>query len=122
MQNLSKRRIARLARELVPTTRNVEGGSHARVGRSRRQCRLWKTRVGEKTSWLAKFFLKDNNVRNIMPKMNKILGVYLSMDGTVVGDDKIVWPSSFSTCCHDGGRVCCSAVLCGDHYCDLIAG
>ena len=34
----------------APTTENAEDGSHARVGRSRRQYRLWKTRVGEKTS------------------------------------------------------------------------
>jgi len=30
-----------------------------------------------------------------MPKINKILEVYLSLDESLVGDDKIVWPSSF---------------------------
>ena len=38
-----------------------------------------------------------------MPKINKILEVYLSLDESLVGDDKIVWPSSFLTCCRDGG-------------------
>jgi hypothetical protein len=52
-----------------------------------------------------------------MPKINKILEVYLSLDESLVGDDKIVRPSSFSTC-HDGGRGCRSAVLRGDYYCD----
>ena len=118
MRNLGTRRIASLARELLPTTRNAEGGSHARVGRSRRQCRLWKTRVGEKTSRLTKkLFLKDNNIKNIMPKINKILEVYLSLDESLVGGDKIVWFSSFLTCC-DGGRCCHSAVLCSNYYCD----
>ena len=28
--------------------------------------------------------------------------------------------SSFSTCRHDCGRDCRSAVLCGDHYCDVV--
>jgi len=46
-----------------------------------------------------------------MPKINKILEVYLSLDESLVGDDKIVWPSSFLTCCHDGGHGCRSAVL-----------
>jgi len=53
-----------------------------------------------------------------MPKINKILEVYLSLDESMVGGDKIVWPSSFLTCCHDGGRGCRSAVLRGDYYCD----
>ena len=52
-----------------------------------------------------------------MSKINKILDVYLSLDESLVDDDKIVWPSSFSTC-HDGGRCCHSAVLRGDYYCD----
>jgi len=52
-----------------------------------------------------------------MPKINKILGVHLSLNGSLVGDDKIVWPSSFSTC-HDGGRCCRSLILRGDYYCD----
>ena len=51
-----------------------------------------------------------------MPKINKILEVYLSLDESLVCADKIVWPSSFLTCCHDGG--CRSAVLRGDYYCD----
>jgi len=53
-----------------------------------------------------------------MLKINKILEVYLSLDKSLVGGDKIVWPSSFVTCCHDGGRGCRSAVLRSDYYCD----
>ena len=53
-----------------------------------------------------------------MPKINKILEVYLSLDESLVGDDKIVRPSSFWTCYRDGGRGCRSAVLRGDYYCD----
>ena len=30
-----------------------------------------------------------------MPKINKILEVHLSLDESLVGDDKIVWLSSF---------------------------
>jgi len=115
--NLGTRRIASLARELLLTTRNIEGGSHARSGRSRRKCRLCKTCVGEKTSWLTKkLLLKDN--KKYYAKINKILEVYLSLDESLVGGDKIFWPSSFLTCCHDGGRACRSAVLRGDYYCD----
>jgi len=69
-----------------------------------------------------KVVLKDNNVKNIMLKINKILEVYLTLDESLVGDDKIVWPSSFPTCCHDGGRGCCSVVFCGDYYRDMIGG
>jgi len=50
-----------------------------------------------------------------VPKINKILEVYLSLDESLVGGDKIVWPSSFLTCCYDGGRGCRSAVLRGDY-------
>ena len=57
-----------------------------------------------------------------MLKINKILEVHLSLDESLVGDDKIIWPSSFSTCCHDGGRGCRSVVLRGDHYCDMTGG
>ena len=53
-----------------------------------------------------------------MPKINKILEVYLSLDESLVGGDRIVWLSSFLTCCHDGGRCCRSAVLRGDYYCE----
>ena len=53
-----------------------------------------------------------------MPKINKILEVYLSLDESLVCGDKIVWPSSFWTCCHDSGRGCHSAVLRSDYYCD----
>ena len=53
-----------------------------------------------------------------MPKINKILEVYLSLDESLVGGDKIAWPSSFLTCCHDSGRGCRSAVLRGDYYYD----
>ena len=50
--------------------------------------------------------------------INKILEVHLSLDGSLVSGNKIVWPLSFSTCCPDGGRDCRSAVLRGDYYCD----
>jgi len=46
-----------------------------------------------------------------MSKINKILEVYLSLYESLVGGNKIVWPSSFLTCCHDSGRGCRSAVL-----------
>ena len=52
-----------------------------------------------------------------MPKINKILEVYLSLDESLVGGDQIVWPSTFLTC-HDGGRGCRSTVFRGDYYCD----
>jgi glutathione synthase/RimK-type ligase-like ATP-grasp enzyme len=42
------RKTADHGRELLLTTRNVVNGSHACVGRSQRQCQLWKTQVGEK--------------------------------------------------------------------------
>ena len=54
-----------------------------------------------------------------MPKINKILEVYLSLDESLAGGDKIVCPSSFSTRCHDGGRGYRSTVLRGDYYCDV---
>jgi hypothetical protein len=57
-----------------------------------------------------------------MPKINKILEVHLSLDGSLVSGDKIDWPSSFSTFCHDGGRGCHSVVLRGDHYYDMTSG
>jgi len=53
-----------------------------------------------------------------MPKINKILEVHLSLDGSLVGGDRIVSPSSFSTSCHDCGRGCRSVVLRGDYYYD----
>ena len=57
-----------------------------------------------------------------MPKINKILEVHLSLDESMFGVDKIVWFSSFMTCCHEGGHGYRSAVLRGDHYCDLTGG
>jgi len=54
-----------------------------------------------------------------MPKINEILEVYLSLVESLVGGDKIVWPSSFLSCNHDGGRGCRSVVLRGDHHCDV---
>jgi len=69
--------------------------------------------------------LKDNHVKdiieNIMPKINKILEVHLSWDGKV-GGEKIVWPSSFLTCCHNSGPGCRNVILHGDHYCDMTGG
>jgi len=50
-----------------------------------------KARVGEKTSVAKqKVVLKDNNIKNVMPKINKILEVYLSLDESMVSGDKIV--------------------------------
>jgi len=69
-----------------------------------------------------KVVLKDNNVKNIMPKINKILVVHLSFDESLFGGDKIVWSSSFLTCYHEGGRGYRSAVLRGEHYCDMTGG
>jgi len=123
VRNLGTHRIVSHARELAPTTRNAEGGSRARVGRSWRQYRLWKARVGEKTSLAnQKVVLKDNNVKNIMPKINKIFKVHLSLDKCLFGGNKIVWSLSFVTCCHEGCCGCRSAVLHGDHYCDMAGG
>jgi hypothetical protein len=42
------RKTADRGRELLPITRNVVNGSRARVGRNRRECRLWDTQVAEK--------------------------------------------------------------------------
>ena len=46
--------------------------------------------------------------------------MYLSLDRHLVGCDEVVRSSSFPTCRHDDGRGCRSAVLCGDHYCDVV--
>ena len=47
--------------------------------------------------------------------------MYLSLDKSLVGGDKIVWPSSFLTYCHDGGgRGYRSAILHSDYYCDMV--
>jgi len=46
--------------------------------------------------------------------------VYLSLDRNLVDGDKVVRSSYFSACC-DGGRGCHSAVLRGDHHCDVVA-
>ena len=40
-----------------------------------------------------------------MQKINKILEVHLSLEESLVGGDKIVWPSSFLTCGHDDSRL-----------------
>ena len=45
--------------------------------------------------------------------------MYLSLDRNLVGGDEVVRSSSFSACC-DGGRGCHSAVLRGDHHCDVV--
>jgi len=57
-----------------------------------------------------------------MLKINKILKVHLSLDESLFGGDRIIRPSSFLTCCHEGGRGCRSAVLCSAHYCDMTGG
>ena len=43
----------------------------------------------------------------------------LIFDRNLVGGDEVVRSSSFSACC-DGGRGCHSAVLRGDHHCDVV--
>ena len=45
--------------------------------------------------------------------------MYLSLDRNLVDGDKVVRSSCFSACC-DGGRDCHSAVLRGDHHCDVV--
>ena len=44
----------------------------------------------------------------------------LIFDRNLVDSDKVVRSSSFPTCRHDGGRGCRSAVLHGDHHCDVV--
>ena len=46
--------------------------------------------------------------------------MYLSLDRNLVSGDEVVRSSSFLTCRHDGGRGCRSAVLHGDHHCDVV--
>ena len=43
----------------------------------------------------------------------------LIFDRNLVGGDEVVRSSSFSACSH-GGRGCRSAVLRGDHHCDVV--
>ena len=43
----------------------------------------------------------------------------LIFDRNLVGGDEVVRSSSFSACC-DSGRGCHSAVLRGDHHCDVV--
>ena len=43
----------------------------------------------------------------------------LIFDRNLVDGDKVVRSSYFSACC-DGGRGCHSAVLRGDHHCDVV--
>jgi len=57
-----------------------------------------------------------------MPKINKILEIYLSLDESLFGGDKIVWSLSFVICFHEGCCGCRSAVLRGDHYCNMTDG
>ena len=45
--------------------------------------------------------------------------MYLSLDRNLVGGDEVVRCSSFSACC-DGSRGCHSAILRGDHHCDVV--
>ena len=44
----------------------------------------------------------------------------LIFNRNLVGGDEVVRSSSFSACRHDGGRGFHSAVLRGDHYCDVV--
>jgi len=48
--------------------------------------------------------------------------MYLSLDANLVGGDKIIWPLSFLTRCHNGDRGCLSVILHGDYYCDTTCG
>ena len=45
--------------------------------------------------------------------------MYLSLDRNLVDGDKVIRSSYFSACC-DGGRGCHSAILRGDHHCDMV--
>ena len=45
--------------------------------------------------------------------------MYLSLDRNLVDGDKVVRSSCFLACC-DSGRGCHSAVLCGNHHCDVV--
>ena len=45
--------------------------------------------------------------------------MYLSLVRNLVDGGKVVRSSCFSACC-DGGRGCHSAVLRGDHHCDVV--
>jgi len=58
----------------------------------------------------------------ILSKINKILEVHLLLVESLFGGDKIIWPSSFLTCCHECGHSCRSVVLRDDHYCDMTGG
>ena len=44
----------------------------------------------------------------------------LIFDRNLVGGDEVVRSSSFLTYRHDCGRDCRSAVLRGDHHCDVV--
>ena len=46
--------------------------------------------------------------------------MYLSLDRNLVDGDEVVQSSSFPACRHDDGRGCRSAVLRGDHHCDVV--
>ena len=58
----------------------------------------------------------------ILCQKNKILEVHLSLDESLFDGDKIVWSSSFVTCCHEGGHDCHRVVLRSDYYCDMTGG
>ena len=60
--------------------------------------------------------------RNVIMKiiLNINIRSVLIFDRNLVGGDEVVRSSSFSTCRHDCGRDYRSAVLHGDHHCDVV--
>ena len=52
--------------------------------------------------------------------LNINIGSLLIFDRNLVGGDEVIRSSSFPTYRHDGGRGCRSAVLHGDHHCDVV--
>ena len=59
--------------------------------------------------------------RNVVIKiiLNINIRSVLIFDRNLVGGDEVVRSSSFSACC-DVGRSCHSAILRGDHHCDVV--
>ena len=60
--------------------------------------------------------------RNVVMKivLNINIRSVLIFDRNLIGGDEVVRSSRFSTCRHDCGRDCHSAVLRGDHHCDMV--
>ena len=58
--------------------------------------------------------------RRVIEAVSERRSKFLSLDRNLVNGDEVVQSSSFSACRHDCGRDCRSAVLRGDHYCDVV--